>query len=358
MKSPWLLILLPLLIQFFACGTPGAPQPPSLNIPKAVVNLSAIRKGDAIRLSWTAPEETTDGALVHHSGQMIVRRQAGDSKAVIQQVPLDPVHKSAAQQDRTETLTDSIASLLQSSPADFVSYTVEAVNSSGKSAGESNEASVPLVLTPPTPTDVSVNLEPAGVRISWSRSWPPQKYSTLNAQYAYRIMRRTEGLNQPPVMIKQLNTDNNTLLVIDTDIEWEKRYQYWITPVTLWQKDETLKGEVEGNDSRVVPITTHDVFPPAVPSGLQAVSSQVGLKSFIDLTWIPNTDKDLAGYNVYRRTQDTQPVKINTELVKTSAFHDEGVQPGMEYLYSISAVDLRNNESPRSQEASEKALPD
>jgi hypothetical protein len=349
------LLLLALLLPLVACGTPGAPQPPSLNIPKPINDLKAVRKGDTVTLSWTAPEDTTDGALVHHSGKMIVRRDAGEGQAEVGEAPLDPVHKS--QQSRAETLKDSLTDLLGSSAADFAIYTVEAANNSGKSGGQSNQAAVPLVLTPATPKDVQAKVVPQGVSISWNQSWPPQTRTNLNVQYFYRIMRRLEGANQPPVMVKQISAGNEAALVIDTGIDWERQYQYWVVPVTLWEKDDRQKGAVEGEDSNVVSINTHDVFPPAVPSGLQAVFSQVGPKSFIDLTWIPNTDRDLAGYNIYRRTENTEPVKINPRLLTIPAFHDETVQPGMKYFYSVSAVDLRNNESAKSQEASEAVPP-
>src|SRR5579872_448056 len=348
-----LFCLVIVLAALTGCGTQGAPQPPSLNIPAPVTDLNAVRKGDTVTLSWTAPEETTDGALVHHSGKMIARRSSSDGQpaSVVGEVPLEPVHKS--QQSRAQIMKNSLADLLSSNSADFAIYTVEALNNSGKSGGQSNQAAVPLVLIPATPRDVQVKVVPQGVSISWNQSWPPEKHTKLSVQYAYRIMRRIEGSKQPSVMVKQLNVGNEAALVMETGIEWEKQYQYWITPVTLWEKDDQQKGEVEGDDSSVVSITTKDVFPPAVPSGLQAVFSQVGQRSFIDLTWTPNTDSDLAGYNIYRRTEDTQPARISKDLVKAPSFRDETVQQGMKYFYSVSAVDLRNNESAKSQEASE-----
>jgi fibronectin type 3 domain-containing protein len=98
----------------------------------------------------------------------------------------------------------------------------------------------------------------------------------------------------------------------------------------------------------------HDIFPPATPTGLQAVFSGDPRRPFIDLAWTPNTESDIAGYNVYRRSADEQEFKkLNTELVKTPAFRDNAVQPGTKYIYSVSAVDLRGNESPKSAEASE-----
>jgi Fibronectin type III domain len=342
-----------LVLAALGCGTQGAPLPPSTNIPKAVSDLQATRKGDAVTLTWTAPDQTTDGALVHRPGKMIVRRAVTDNATptVIGELPLLPAHKS--QEAGTQSLKDSMADLLRTSSSDFATYSVESINDSGKSAGPSNQVAVPLVLTPATPKELQLKVVPQGVSIIWNQGWTPQKQSRLGVDYVYRIMRRLAGSNQQPVMVKQLSAGKEAALVIDGGIEWEKQYQYWVTPVTLWQNGDQQKGEVEGEDSPVETINVKDIFPPAVPSGLQAVFSQAGEKSSIDLTWTPNSDSDLAGYNVYRRTEGAQAVKINSDLVKTPAFRDGNVQPGTKYFYSVSAVDLRNNESAKSQEASE-----
>ena len=138
----------------------------------------------------------------------------------------------------------------------------------------------------------------------------------------------------------------------DTTIEWQMHYEYWITPVTFWQNGGS-KGEIEGEDSPVVSVFANDVFPPAVPTGLQAVSSGTAQQPFIDLTWTPSTEPDLAGYNVYRHVGSEAPVKINAELIKTPAFQDAHVQSGTKYFYSVSAVDLRANESAKSAETAE-----
>ena len=58
-------------------------------------------------------------------------------------------------------------------------------------------------------------------------------------------------------------------------------------------------------------------------------------------------------YNVYRHEEGTAPVKINSELVKPPTYRDTAVQPGHRYFYSVDAVDVRGNQSARSEEASE-----
>jgi fibronectin type 3 domain-containing protein len=123
--------------------------------------------------------------------------------------------------------------------------------------------------------------------------------------------------------------------------------------VTIAAPEKGAEQQVEGEDSPPVTVIAHDVFPPAVPTGLQAVFSGPGQKPFIDLIWAPDTEPDLAGYNLYRHEPDAQTVKLNSDLVKTPTFRDTEVLWGHQYSYSVSAVDVRGNESPRSEEASE-----
>jgi len=110
---------------------------------------------------------------------------------------------------------------------------------------------------------------------------------------------------------------------------------------------------VEGDDSKSASVFTRDIYPPSEPSGLQAVYSSVGQKPFVDLSWAPNMESDLAGYNLFRSHGKGEPVKLNSQLIAVPSYRDERVTPGTTYTYSVSAVDLRGNESPRSTETTE-----
>jgi fibronectin type 3 domain-containing protein len=139
------------------------------------------------------------------------------------------------------------------------------------------------------------------------------------------------------------------LIFRDTGFEWQTTYVYKIAPVTRYSGGV----EVVGADSPTVEVFTHDSFPPAAPEGLQAVSSGTAREKFIDLTWAPNTESDLAGHHVYRRQQAGDWVRITKDLITTPAFRDSDVTPGRTYYYAVSAVDLRRNESAKSEEAGE-----
>jgi len=348
---PWLLICA------IGCGAPGAPLPPSLGIPKPVGDLKAVRKADTVTLKWSSPTETTDGELIRKTGKMAVLRSLSGGNVpadwkTISQLALPPALKDAAPASQEQN--DAVGPLLDSG-ADFAAYSVLAQSGSGRGAGASNQAAVALVPTPATPARVSAVAEPSGISLSWDQPWTPQNHSQLIVQYSYRIMRREEG-SKNAVVVKEVSIGNQAMALIDTGMEWQKHYEYWIVPVTTW-RGSGKKGEVEGQDSQMVQVFANDVFPPAVPTALEAVFSGIAGQPSIDLSWTPDMEPDLAGYNVYRHEDNQSAVKINSDLVKSSSFQDQQVRPGTKYYYSVSAVDLRGNESGRSTEAAETVPP-
>jgi len=333
------------------CGSQGNPLPPSLELPKPVSDLKAVRKGDKVRLTWTAPRETTDKLRIKEPGKTRVCRSAAAPAAMecmeVAEPPAGQAPASAAA-GYTDTLSRE---LQEQNPTGFAVYTVEVTNARDRSAGPSNAVRVPLAPTLPPPTGLEARVTAEGIALSFSPPSPPA-VAQDPFTHSLRIYRRAAGATAETVAGELPLPAPPSFL--DKNVEWEKSYQYNITTVTKIAPPGGTPVEVEGDDSSTVEIVARDSFPPATPTEVQAVtSSAVGGQSFIDLTWTPNNEADLAGYNVYRREGDAQPQKINAEPVKTPAFRDSSVSPGQTYLYSVSAVDLRGNESGRSEETSE-----
>jgi len=338
------------LAALLACGIPGAPQPPSLELPRTVGNLQAVRKGDTVTLTWTTPHETTDRKRIKHLGVTRVCR-AVDRVAVaecVERVGVLPPEHTPLQAGAS--FTDTLPKPLQETHAlGFATYAVEVENTRGRGAGLSNQITVPLAPTLPPPSRISAKVTAEGVEISaFGEVGVPRS--------AYHLYRRSQGspqeldLGEPSGY--SVDGRAGILTFLDRNAEWEKTYLYKIAAVTV----EPVQGKderVEGEDSAEIEVFVHDIFPPAVPTGLQAVSSGTPQQPFIDLSWAPDTESDLAGYNVYRHEEGAAPVKISTEVVKAPTYRDTAVQPGRRYSYSVSAVDVRGNESERSAETSE-----
>jgi hypothetical protein len=362
-KLPLSLLLTALLT---CCGTPGAPMPPSLELPKPVTDLRALRKGDKVYLAWTVPIQTTDRQTVRHPGPTRICRslepvmsQCGTPVGEVPASQTPRPKSTSAQPTKTAgttqaSYTDILPQESQGkSPAAQATYAVSVLNENGRSAGLSNQVKVPLAPAAPPPNGFRAEVAADGVRISWTC---PATFSKPfdGAQYRVRIYRRPLD-SQTDSKVGEADLLNcQGPQVLDQTFEWEKVYYYRATVVTVISEHEKPEIEVEGDDTLPVKVFVHDVFPPAVPSGLQAVASGVGQAPFVDLVWAPVTDADLAGYNIYRHQQGGQPVKLNSELVETPAFRDSDVASGTKYFYSVSAVDLRGNESAHSEEASEQ----
>jgi hypothetical protein len=319
-----------------ACATVGPPQPPSLKLPKPPLDLRAVRKGDRVILTWTIPSVTTDRQTIQSSGPARICRGligAGGS----------------AKKKPTASYIDKLPPQLESdSSSSFATYAVEVLNSDGRGAGLSNRVKVPLFRTPPAPQDFRADVTSQGVVLIWTGS---SLSAPTDAHYVYRVYRSGE---KQPVLVGEVPIGNETRFALtDSEIDWGKTYQYRCEAVAVVGDPAKPSLQVEGDDTPEIEVFAKDIFPPAVPSGLQAVFSGPGQQPFIDLVWAPVTDADLAGYNVYRHVEGTPPSRLNVEPVKTPTYRDTNVEPAKRYIYSVSAVDLRGNESAQSETASE-----
>jgi len=216
-------------------------------------------------------------------------------------------------------------------------------------AGSSNSA-VPAPLSPAKGLHAQVDVR--GVYLIWENEIEDQDPSL---KFDYRVYRREKGASKRvavPYLRAVLHTrEGERWSGVDTGIEWEKTYSYSVTPVTrVYSRSGGLISEIEGDESTPIEITTHDVFPPAVPERLLALPSHIPEKGFVDLLWAPNTEKDIAGYNVYRREANGEAARINSVPMPMLSFQDTNVVAARTYFYSISAVDKHGNESARSPE--------
>lgn len=270
---------------------------------------------------------------------------------VVGEAPPQPSRNKSQRLKAADSYIDELPpSLLRDNPFDFITYAVEVLNVEGRSAGLSNQVRVSLARTLPAPRDFRAQVTAQGVVLSWTSDAPP--VSTQDARYVYRVYRSQKG-SQQQILAGEVPAGEHKLGLTDSSIVWEKTYEYHAEAVTVITLENAAEAQVEGDDTPEVTVFADDVFPPSVPSGLQAVFSGPGQQAFIDLIWAPDTDADLAGYNIYRHEEGAPPVKLNTELVKTPAYRDSNVTSGKHYFYAASAVDLRGNESALSEEAGE-----
>lgn len=360
-----LLLLIALLA---GCGTPGAPLPPSLRLPRPVDDLQAVRKGDKVFLRWQEPTETTDRQGIKGETTMrLCRSYRTQNQAICNNVVAEIKSTGNVGGKPFEQVDDLTSILRNYTTQNYVIYNVEVLNGSGRSAGPSNAVTVFLAPSMPAATDVRASLTRRNaIVLQWNAPSPPTGLRNLDNRYKFKVMRalRDDGLPktsdknvQHAIVLAEVLAAAGPQSYEDTTFEWEKTYEYRIVGLTqVLSNDGKLLAEFEGDDSPTAEIVARDIFAPDAPQGLQAVAAGVleNNYSFIDLSWSPNQESDIAGYNVYRSADSEPSRRVNSELLKTPTFRDRApAVAGKAYTYRVTAVDLRGNESKPSEPATE-----
>ena len=337
---------------------PGAPLPPSLDLPVPVTNLSALRAGPQVALAWTMPTKTTDKVLL--KGDIAVhvcRNQTADPKCYI-------AATLAFAPGAAATFNDTLPPELAAGSPRVLTYSVELVNRKGRSAGLSNSAEILAGEAPSAVEDLTAEMRKDGVLLRWAPA--PSESSPVAVRLVRRLLsapvkNSDQGpLPQPAEPLEQsllVEPAAHSDRALDNNIRFGETYDYRAQRVARVKVGGSTL-ELAGPLSAPLRIEAINVFPPSVPKGLAAVATagENGAGPAIDLSWLPGAEPDLAGYIVYRRDSDANATwqRISpAQPVVGPGFHDSNVQPGHTYTYAVTAIDQGGRESTRSNEASD-----
>ena len=294
------------------CAQVGPVLPPSRQLPNPIIDFRAVRSGASIALAWTPPQVTSDGVRLHGTPTYTLCSWPGAIPA-----PLPALcERRLLVANPTVNLAD-----ITIPGVSIATLALAADNAHGQSAGWSNPVFVPLQPVAPPPQPLSFELTADGVALHWP--------AASNEIDLYRLPANATT----PALVGRLSAATGTY--VDTAMPWNSSVQYWLRSVA-----GSGALQVESVESNHVTVSTTDVFPPPVPTGLEVVAGAAGA----DLSWEAVAARNLAGYNVYRRAPDTDNwVKLNSSLLPTPVFHDADWRPGS--VYSVTSVSTAGVES-------------
>src|SRR5271166_6526443 len=249
------------------CGTPGAPQLPSLQLARPVEDLTATRVGNRVELDWALPRKNTDRTLVKRIPETRICRHEGatlmSACAVVGEVPAPKPQAQPKQkgQQQPEAVRMQYVDILPpnlgiENPAGFVTYAVEEMNSKARSAGLSNQVFIPVAPTLPPPEQLSAQVSGEGITVSWVGAAPPAAPQGLT--YRYQIERRPVGGPAYIAVGDVTPTDRGSYL--DKTFAWETKYEYRIATLTQVQSSG-MNASVSGDSSKAVEVFTRDIYP-------------------------------------------------------------------------------------------------
>ncbi|MDY6794920.1 MAG: hypothetical protein SWK76_06530 [Actinomycetota bacterium] len=174
------------------------------------------------------------------------------------------------------------------------------------------------------------------VRLSWDGNNPKK---VVDAYLVYRQEVKEGGQENGDLepIAKTRKTSYK-----DKDIEPGATYRYWVTAVARW-------GE-ESEPSEAMEVQTYNNLPPAPPQGVDVVAIDPG----VSIDWEPNSEANLAGYNVYVQVHGRFR-KINGQLLGDNHYYDKKGEAGT--VFAVSAVNVYGVESEKVQVEARQSTP-
>jgi hypothetical protein len=380
------------LVLMTGCASPGPPRAPSLRLPQRVKNLSVARRGNVVVVRFATPERTSD------NGPLTAPVTASLCRAVAN----EPCRPTGSFPGKTTIAgpvewTDVLPPELATGALQQLTYRVELFNPRGRSAGPSEPAFAAAGDAPRPVEGLRADGSHAGVALRWTAEAQPTGEVLVKREDLNPAPRKPESTKKAAATPKGVGKrkkhgeaakpaaapaeapqsdavvwlhavdgtgEHDSGGIVDTAAKADEPYRY----TAIRRSNVTLDGrklELRSEASEAVAMTLRDIFPPTVPQGLLAAGFPVeGADNVaVDLVWQPNTEADLAGYNVFRQSLDADgspsgpAVKLTAKPMTLPAFHDATAAHGVSYRYTVTAVDAKGNESAASAPADLAATP-
>lgn len=336
-----------LALMCYACGKKADPGLPMPIVPEAPSRFQTVARSEGIFILWRAPEKNVnDTPLVDLAGFKILRASEPADKFC----PKCPKNVSqladiAYKGDRGK-VPDKQQYYYQDTAVEagmVYFYKMMAYNDRDKD-GKSTK---PLVIfwdqPPSAPQGLKVERKYKALLLSWQPVTALADGSPLEGFGGYNIYRTMrQGIyEEGPINSEPVQEP----LYEDVPEKIDETYFYTVRAARM--VEETM---VESGPSSELQVSYMDITPPGVPTGLIAIPRHGG----VELKWIGTLQKDITGYNIYRRDGGGGFVRLNSHLLTETSWIDTSAQEGKSYVYCVTSVDAsaKANESPMSEPAS------
>ncbi len=338
----------------FACGKKGALLPPLIRTPQKAGAVTVLQRGATLLVEWKNPVKSVDGSPLAGvseaevwvleeekaraaPGAMTAKDFEGKARLAVS------LKKDGLAAFRKEKGTDVAGfvypySLAGKTPASLkVRFAVRVRDGRSRMSELSNPVAFDPQVGPGPPQELAARVLEDRIELAWKAPAANFDGSTPAIVSGYNVYRR--GKDGTAALVNSSLV--RELAFADRDAATGVPVRYFVR-ASATEKPPYF----ESDDSEARELVPEDVFPPAAPAGVVPVAGS----GFVSLSWEANREKDLAGYRVRRREEGgAGDVLLTPALLLENAYTDTTIEKGKRYRYFISSVDVRGNESARTE---------
>lgn len=316
-----------------ACGKKADPGLPLTRAPKPVQRLHAFARSESIVLIWRAPRENTDETPLIDLAGFTIYRDEVPLEDVCARCPKNfmPIYDYDYRGPRGSVPEKQwmIYHDRERTAGNLYTYMLRSYNEQGVAGPRSALVHVYWDVPPAPPRGLAAARRYRVVDITWQPPDGLEDGSPAADWAGYNVYRSTE-----PGTREQLPLNEG--LVTGTsyqDVPEERDTVYFYTVRAVRAVHDTL---IESAPAAEVQMAYRDITPPGTPQALTAVPTENGML----LKWMPKTESDFAGFNLYRRGPGEPSFRrLNEELITQSSWLDTTALIRKRYVYAVTSVD-------------------
>ncbi len=303
---------------------------------------TVLQRGATLYVGWKNPVKSVDGMPSSSVSEAEVwvfeqdKAQAGKEKVTVAE--FEKKAKLAASLKEDGLAAPFAYSLAGKKPASLkISFAVRVRDARSRTSGFSDPVDFEPRVGPAPPLELTARALEDKIELAWKAPAANFDGSTPVTVSGYNVYREFE---EGPEKAVNPNLVTGTKFD-DPDVVFGAPVRYFVRASATGTPPY-----FESDDSEVRELVPEDVFPPAAPAGVVQVTGH----GSVSLSWEANREKDLAGYRVRRRGEgEAEDVLLTPALLLENAYTDLTIEKGKRYRYSMSAVDIRENESARTE---------
>jgi hypothetical protein len=199
-----------------------------------------------------------------------------------------------------------------------------AIGPTGRRSAWSNLVVAAVVAPIAKPGGLGARATPEGVHLEWNAGDAPDGRG-------WRVFRK--GPDEEDFTLLGRAAEPSWL---DRAVTFGRSYTY-----TLQAVAPAGEREAESEPGEPLTIEPRDTFPPAAPTGFNAIA---GVNT-VELAWDRSPEADFAAYQLFRAEADA-PLAPFGDPLSALSFSDTNIVSGRRYRYALAARDQAGNQSP------------